>query len=656
MKMQWIRERNTECNESDGHDGFRPREDFLELMAQVDEDSPQLFRSLADVVTELGEPPGIDSLKELVRQRTTLQVDTDMLLTAACAWALARDPQLTTWQKIRKIAYHSWELDHWLSESMAAYVQRDAKARDAYIDLAKLLFTELENGALKSESERRNEMREGAWVHWQDATYQLDELWWGLRGSDFMSYEDEMRIFGLLSEIAPEDFQQLIAGSKNPFLVDAALLSAGAGAFSPRFAQWQACATEAPLAFAPDGCWTGSVLLPLLLVHARNELLEPSRRVPRYGADEAEVAALTTQVTELTYAVVNFLADREDAPATFSRWSTWLMRQMLRPTEKNFNDIRSNNFVDNVLLEAMGKAMQGRPLIEVAPEDAAPWEAWCYLCVQSFFAHSGVSETPSFQEFANQWQLTPENWHGLEGRLLSARSSLHLPSDDLPDLSANLLAFPLASRSKFASGWQQLWDSSYYLREVLEFGSVDAGTEVYSDRADASRLLLLLGSIGLACFDQVITRLKETPSQLAEEIITLHGAIVMAAMEVLHLDDTVSRNKWLALLQHLALRRVYWDGCYTAERRVALFTGPQQPTIGDYLNYFQADPGDLVAFLHACMLNGLDASKLREELRGAAVDLRACVNTLQRLHGLRENRYLMDGRAIKAIEPLMDSS
>lgn len=651
--MQWIRERNAEFETFQSHSDFKTKEDFLEFIAQVGHDSPRLIASLAEELLALGEPLKIESLQELARCRTKPSFDTDMLLTSACAWGLGRSPQLANWLKIRKIAQNSWQIEHWLSKAMSAYAQNDADIRKAYVDVAIQLFKALKSGDLKSESERMNEAREDAWAHWQGVKYKLDELW-ELRGSAFMSYEDEMRIFGLLSEIAPAEFQRLITYSNNPFLVDAALMSAGVGAFSPRFAQWEACARAAPPAFAQDGRWTGSILLPLLLVHARNELLDPGRQVPRYGANEAEVATLTAQVTKLIQAVVDILASREDATAIFVRWSTWLMRQVLLQKGKDFSDIRSDDFVDNALLEAIGKSIHDRSLIPDAPADAAPWEAWCYCCVRSSFAHGGFISTPSFKKFAGQWQLTPENWHEPQGRGLLERADLHIPRNDIPGLSANLLAFPLASRGDFASGWQQLWDGAYYLREVLEFGSIDAGTKDYSDRADASRLLLLLGSMGLACFDQAAARLETSQDRLAEEMITLHGVLSTAAMEVLHLDDTLNRDKWQTLLQHIALRRVYWDGSYITEHRVALFAGQEKPTIRDYLGYFQSDPFDLVAFLHACMLNELDASTLREELRGAAVDLRVCVATLKRLHALRDRRYPVDDLAIKALEPLMD--
>lgn len=652
--MKWICERSAELDPPQGANGFKTQEDFLQFLDQAVQVAPDVIALLANdlLATE-------ESVREWLsftrtRLQANQQLDAEMLITAACAWDLARSPTLETWRKVRRISRHSWQIEHWLKEAMSAYAQRDDNARKAYVELAVQLFKALENRELDSESDRKNEARNGAWEHWQAAKYPLEEIWWGLRGSDFMNYEEEMHIFGLLNEIEHEGFLRLISSSSNPFLVDAALLSSGVGPFNPRFAQWEKFAQVAPLAFTQDGSWVkGSVLLPLLLVQARHNLHAPSNQTLRYGADEADAAALTSQVLELVRAVVNILANRGDAPALFARWSTWLMRQVLQTRDMEFNDIRSRDFVDKALIEEMGRAMQGLQQITAAPEVAAPWEAWCYLCVKSMFADSGLIKMPSFDEFACQWKITPENWYGLEGRGLLERADLHLPRDNIPDLSANLLVLSLAENDEFALGWHQLWDNAYYLREVLEFGSIDAGTKTYSDRADASRLLLLLACMGLACFDQATCRLTGETESLAKELACLYRVLALAAMEVLLIDDTISRDKWKTLLQHLAVRRVYWDGSYTTGNQVSLFTENHEPAIRHYLDYFKADPSDLVAFLSACMFNQLDASKIREELRSAGVDLSACVNTLQRLHELSEYKYPIQSGAIRAIEPLM---
>lgn len=681
--MQWIHERSPQREAVQGNVDFKTRDHYHELMVRVGGDMARLSDLVLQDAATLRERPEIEMLRRLVQQSRRPDFDPDVLLTAACAWALESSPELETWKIVRRIARHSGQIEHGLSEAMAARAQMDQGARRAYIDLATQLFTALARGDLRSESQCRNEARDGALSHWQAASYRLEELWWGLRGADFMMYEEEMRVLGLLSEIAPQEFQQLVAGSDNPFLVEAALVSAGVGAFSPRFAQWAACAAAAPPAFTQDGCWTGSVLLPLLLVHARNELLQSGRLPAGQQTGETEIATLTSQVTELIEAVVGVLAGRPDARATFARWSTWLMRQVLLQKNGGFDDIRSRTFIDNALLHAIGKSMHGQESLEgqqspisAASEDAAPWEAWCYRCVLSSFAHDGFIATPTFTEFVGQWQLTPENWREREGRDLLARAQLHLPREDFPGLSANLLVYPLASKEGFAAGWRQLWDRAFYLREVLEFGSVDAEPDTYADRADASALLLLLGCMGLACFDQAGARLEafsrlptgkavestpkatvsETAEETAKEMADLHAALAAGVIEVLHMDDTLQRDKWQALLQHMALRRVYWDQRYSAGQRAAVFASQHEPTIQDYLGQLQANPDDLTSFLHACMLNKFDIDGLRRELSDARLDLRTCVDTLEQLQALRPHRYPVNRAAMSMIKPLMAHS
>jgi hypothetical protein len=653
MKMQWIQERDEEQRVISNHGVSRHRGDFLALVLSHESHAPQLITSLAKKLEIPSENHNNESLLEMVRQHSDLPFDHPMYLTVACALALKNHPTIEIWFAIRTLAYHSVEIEYWLDNAMWAYTEIDPDAKRAYTDLAKALYHELETGKLKSLSERRNTERDNVWAHWQLTEYPLDELWRGLPNSDFMIYEDERRIFGLLSEIAPEIFHQLIGCSANPFLVDSALLSAGIGAFSPRFRQWEDSVRAAPAAFDPDGKWNGSVVLPLLLVHARNALLQPGKQIPRYEADEEEVASLTAQVTALVHAVVKVLYGRADALAAMTRWSTWLMRQLLLRKDKAPDDIRSDNFVDNALLDAIGEASKGTALILESPSDAAPWEAWCYYCVRSAFANGGFAAAPAYEEFVQQWRLTPEEWFEPSGRGLLKRAQQHVNGDEPPGLFANLLAIPIVHADSFFSVWQQLWGDAYYLREVLEYGSPDAGSKKYTDRADASELLLLIARIGLACFDQATAQVSSDSKTAAKEIANIHAAVTSAAKEALHIDDTLNRDKWQQLLQHLAVRRAYWDASYRNDAVDAVFEGDQGPSVSDYLRYFQVDPAEVLAFLHVCILNDFKISKLKEDLEASSIDLRVTIDTIKRLNSLRSQKYPLNGRAIAAMKPLL---
>lgn len=651
MTTQWIRERKQKSEESQTHSGFRSCDDFLRFTPQLNACAPQLLAEVAAAIAPVDDSAGVEALRTLAEQRGP-GFDADMVLTMACAMLLGQSPKLETWRMVRQVARHSWPVEHWLGEAMSAHKRVSAVAGQAYVTLAVLLFEALESGELEAASARRNQDRKNAREHWR-ANRSLEEIWWGLRGSDFMNFEEEMRVFGVLSEIDPAVFQRLLGNSQDPLLVDAALLSAGVGAFTPQFSVWEACANAAPDAFAKDGGWNGSVLMPLLLLRARDELLEPGRQLPRIGASEAEVASITSEVEALVQAVVDVLARRADAPGMFARWSTWLMRQQLRQRNQDPVDIRSSDYVDKALVVRLGRAVLDRGLVPAPPADAAPWEAWCYQCVLSMLAAESIGEPPPFVPFADQWQLTPEDWHQQKGRDLLARASTRLPSDEIPGLFAHLLVFPLASRAGFAAGWLRLWNSAHYLREVLEFGSFDAVENDYSDRSDASSLLLLLGCMGLGCFDQAASRLGKDDPVEAGELVSLHGFLTSAAMEISQLDDTLHRDRWQTILQHLALRRIYGDERVAGTSRAAVFAPEDETSIQAYLQYFHADPGDLIAFLHACMSNGFDAAMLCDELQGGAIDLQACVTSLRRLHELNQRRYPLRADTLRAIAPLM---
>lgn len=651
MTTHWIRERQREPEKSQTHSSFRSCDDFLSLAPQLNARAPQLLAEVAAAIGPVNDRAGVEALRNLAAQWGS-GFDADMVLTMACAIRLDQKPDLSTWRMVRQVARHSWQVEQWLGEAMSAHWRVSAEAAQAYVTLAVLLFEALESGELEAASERTNQNRKNSREHWR-ANRSLEDIWWGLRGSDFMNFEEEMPVFGVLSEIDSAVFQRLLGNSQDPLLVDAALLSAGVGALNPRFAVWEAFASDAPYSFAEDGSWNGSVLMPLLLLRARDELLDPGRQLPRFDAKQAEVASLTSEVDALVQAVVDVLARRADSPGVFARWSTWLMRQQLRQRIQDPIDIRSSDYVDKALVVRLGRAVLGRGLVPVSPAEAAPWEAWCYQCVLSMLADEGISEPPSFAAFANEWQLTPEDWHQQKGRDLLARASTRLPSDEIPGLFAHLLVFPLASSAGFAAGWLRLWNSAYYLREVLEFGSFDAVENDYSDRSDASSLLLLLGCMGLGCFDQAANRLGKDDQVEAGELVSLHRTLTSAAMEISQVDDTLHRDRWQTILQHLALRRIYGDERVAGTSRAAVFAPEDETSIQAYLQYFHTDPGELITFLHACMSNGFDAAMLRDELQGAAIDLQACVTSLQRLRELNERRYPLRADALKAIAPLM---
>ncbi|CAI1186868.1 Uncharacterised protein [Serratia fonticola] len=651
--IRWIQEGQNEEKEFQSNDDFKTYEDFLSLIAELEQRESEHIHKVSAFILKSDTVAGNITLEELNESYALEGFNTDMIVTLGCAWALAENPNICTWQKIRKLSRHSWYIEQWLREAMRACASMKTEYKKAFIELINIIFIALEKRELESESERCNVNRANLWNNWEHIHNQLEELFSGLIGADFLNYEEEMRLFGLLSDIDIDEFQRLLLCTNNPFLLDSMFVSSHVGVFSPQFAQWAKFVNSAPPAFEQNGNWTKSVHLPILLTHARDNLFSPVRQVPQYGANESETAKLTAQANLLVEAVIDTLSVRADAQALLARWSIWLMKQILPHREKKFDDIRSHDYIDNALLIAIGKKLEGKSLL-INPSDLAQWEKWCLLCVVAFFSNEGFIDVPEFECFSEQWRLAPEDWHRDKGRELLQLSSNHLPHDHIPDLSAHFLVYPLTQSAKPESGWQRLWDGAYALREILEFGSIDAGKDTYSDRADASRLLLLLGSMGVACLDQMVNRFRQSEGILSEEIVILYKSLVCATVDVLHIDNTIYRDKWQILLQHLALRRVIWDNVLMLSSNKEIFTSNDEPDLQFYLKFLQSTPSELIAFLYGCIHNGAKHESLREEILKSSVDLNIVIEQLLRLNELRERRYRFDPQAVNAVKSLIE--
>lgn len=649
--MQWIQERAVEFDKRTQQEDFLTTKHFINLLGQIKQSDPNFIDSIVDTVVNSKSPRSYSSIKKLVKNQQAF--NQDMLITIICAAALYSSPKIDTWKRIKNITRSSSNVEYWLKRAMLAYSQENNMAREAYIQLSIQIFNELETGELKSESKRCNDLRNSELEYWQNNQNKLEELWYGLRNSDFMNYEEEMPIFWILYKISHEEFFNLITKCKLPFLITSALLSVGVGAFSPRFERWKKMVEEAPTAFLSDGSWNGSLLLPILLTHARSALFEPTRRTPRYGADETKVSEESAELIKLVRAVVDILARREDAPAMFARWSTWLMLQILRDEDIEPKDLRANNFVDNELLKTIGKSTEGIHLISNPPKDAAAWETWCYICAISLFSYDGYRPPVSFKDFYQQWLITPDDWNNSKCRILLKYAYNHIPRNNIPGLSANLLAFPISQNVQFSSIWKKMWDGAYPLREILEYGPVKAEKNNYSDRTEASNLLLMLACIGLACLDQTIATFDQSKANSLNEIHNLHRDLTNAVIDILYIDDTLTLDKWKTLLNHIALRRIYWDSQYTENKRISIFEKHHSPNISDYLLNLKLEPNELLSFLYACIINNLDVQILREELRKSSIDLSICVDTLKRLNKMREHKYPIDSRARHVIATLL---
>lgn len=666
MTQQWPSELKSAAHPPYNDDSFRTEADFVRLMGLFPEGFSVQFIDAANWVAQSN-----GDVAELERRASSISVQGDahdqvdrthLLMTLICAAALARNPSLEMWKEVRALKNNSWQLEHWLAVAMEAYAEGDLEARKAYIILATAVFHALEKGVLISSSERHQRERSQAALYWTECESKLDEIWWGLRRWDFMNYSEEHSLFYVLNKFDSDRFIQTIAGSNNPYFVQSILLTAGVGIFSPKFSQWERFAVVAPSGFEQDGQWNGSVLLPLLLVEAHSQLAQAIHLLPAFDATDENVSNVKREIAGGIESIVNILNARQDALPLFARWTTWLMRQLLSYSEKDIQDVRSVAFLNDALIEEIGRALKGRAVVLASPEDAPAWEAWCYRCVLASYANSSYISPQDSAEFLAEWQISPEEWVQDRGRRLRDRASLSfLLNQEIPGLAPNLLAYPTAQSQSPTEAWIGLWNAIQTLREIVEFGDVDADTQSteYQSRSEAGRLVLLAFRIGLAILDQRASGCKSSYTPQSRSQAKLHTALATAVKEMREIDDTLKREEWALMDRHLAIRRFIWEKPDSVDANmngIAIFQSSDEPTFSQYLIAAKSDVTELLPLIQSTYLNDSDISRLNLELRSSSIDLFGAVAEMRRLNQYSARRYPVDEGQLQKLSEAFTNS
>lgn len=661
MIEQWPSERHAEKREVFASSSFKTAQDFLNLLNVFPHVQPNAFD---DVVSWIVEQDG--DLSEL-EQRTAQFADEfspaipdshPLLMTLACAAALAHSPFLQVWSKVNAFKCHSWQLEHWLGEAMMAYAEMNPSACNTYVELAEEAFASLDNFMLESQFARTNEERSGAWAYWNKREDKLEEIWWGLRGwSGFMNYAEVLPLFQVFYKLNPDEFIRTISSSANPYLVSALLCVAGIGTFSPRFSEWKRMIADTPAAFEDGGKWNSSVLMPLLLVEARNQLLQVWQNLRNPDLTLGELDEIKQEITSTAELIVTALAARQDASATFARWTPWLMRQILGQTAKEIADVRSVALADDALIDVIGRKLGNSALPQTSPDDAPLWEAWCYRCALASFAYNGHIQALAWEGFRDEWRLSPEDWTGDKGQLLREHASLiTILNKEIPGVAANLLAYPIVQSPTPAEAWIDMWNDAIALREIVEFGDSDAIEDEYSSRSEAGRLLLLLFCIGLAILDQGAARSSNNNSPEARSLASLFKALNFVTCEMREIDSTLNHDEWLAITQHLAVRRIIWEGLSgneSASKNFQVFKADDAPTISDILAKAKGDVIELVAILQSLLLNSPDTLRLKADLNSASIDLSNTVHSIRSLNLYHPRKFPIDETQLQKLEVLI---
>jgi hypothetical protein len=661
MTVLWPREREAVNQHSmNVTASFKTEDDFRQFLDTYTGELTSTFDDAVNwIVLQGGEVADFEQKIVLVGEQLNLQNLPDnisLLMTWACAVALARSPTLQTWKNVRNLKSNSWQLENYLINAMLVLTERNVDSRIAYKDLAKQVFSELENFTLVSQFSSTNKEREGAFVYWTECQNKLDEIWWGLRRwPGFMMYESELPLFQVLHKLDPDEFTNVLAQSNNPYLVYSILFVSGIGVFSPRFSEWKELTIKAPAAFETDGKWNGSILLPLLLVDVRDQLLHGQRSIFHLDSSNADVEIVKNEIIKVAKATIKVLSMRHDAQPLFKRWSTWLMRQLLNYSEKEVDDVRTSAFVDSTLIEMIGSQLKNKSAIQVTSSDASIWEEWCYRCVLASHANSGFITPPDSSSFLAEWVISPDEWIEARGRSLRERVSFISPiNKEMPGLSAQLLAYPIAQSECPAEIWINLWNATHSIREIVEFGDLDANRDEYHARTEAGKIILFVFRIGLAILDQRVQQCTSSDSTLARSQAKLHEALASAMLEMREIDDTLNQEEWFLAFRHLVVRRLIWADQHSNQvNPYRIFRYQDIPMVSDYLIVAKSDPSELVAVLQSALLNTTDITHIQNALNTAGINLTDVLAIIKRLNNYNPRKYPIDEAQLKAVEQLI---
>jgi hypothetical protein len=629
---------------------YKSAEDFFSWLMAF----PGLVQECAEIAVQAGYHKDAETLLTFISNRANGKIteeENDIFLTLMCASVLNVSPNIESWKVIRKIITNSWAAENWLCNAMLALCKTQASIAETYSTLIKDIFRAVEENTLTSQFENKEKERNNLIEYWSQQENRLEKIWWQLRRFDSLSLE-ESRLFSVLAETDPNGFAELLASSRDPFMIKSALDVSVSGHLSPRLDFWDFLMARAPTSFSQTGAWTGELLLPLLLSHIYARLTSmPSRLLHEFELSED---AFNAELNELTAHIGKVIATRDDAAGIITRWGSWLMRNFMLG-EAEINNLKRPAYLYGMMVDALGRNTTSVCLPDTSPPESASWESMCYFATRSSFAHEGGHATPPLDVFQDLWRAAKSADYFPALTHAKTKLSLHFSREGLPvpGLTSHAFAYPFIKPGETSENWFSMWQSSYFMREIAEFGSRDSTSDDYSDRHDAGALMLILCSTGMAAFDRLAYEGGNGDQVALTDAIRLFTHLDSALMEMMAVDDTINAPLWKNLYLHLCLRRLIWDKSIINQPDRDLFSSDTRPDITDILGYYKAEPTDLSLLLSSCLSNGISEATLKGAVGTSGIDLPRLLDKLRYLHSLSDRKFPLNSKLMQEIETLI---
>lgn len=537
----------------------------------------------------------------------------EVILARLSVAALRENPTPQMWKYLWSLAWHSSALEALLPQAVII-AATETEFRDQFFKVARGVIEEAADNPGRRAV--RNEKKVGAQQrkHWQKHG-QLSDLWRGNYDHSFHAVGcDDDEVLSIVAEIDITKFVELLTIYDYPNPVAIALEQCGV---SRCFTRWKTLVEVVPTAFSEKAIWNGSLILPLLLTVAQDELQFAERLFP------GQVSETTDDIKGLAAEIAKTLAPRMDAKGCLVRWGNWLVRNTIRAVSTNAVphpiDAMSRGFADNALFEALVAEIPAGQWDPKPAQDTESWEPWCQLAAGALVALAGKASMPSPEEFLEEWRLSVDEWPARRGRELQLRAIPFEGSAPIANgYGGRLLAIPLVESGRADDRWREFWVSTLTLREVVEFGDLDeTDTGSWQGRGDAAGLLMLQFNIGLMMLDHLIM----PPCQLSYDrqaaIENLLPCLAESVREMASIDQ-LNRKFWAEATRHLAIRRAKW----LSDENVVLGT-ETKPTLADFIYTLSGDTENLLAFVYVALQNDISEETIVTAFNAANVNIKA---------------------------------
>jgi hypothetical protein len=611
------------------------------------------FSSIVDVLQEACRA-GADP-KETVSRLFALSgkvsdEHSDVIPALVCVEALRQMPSADTWIFLWSLAWHSSPLEYILPRTVMTIAKEDPPFKSLFLEIAAGVIREMVANpgrrAIPGDRQLFSQLRDT----WREKS-SLDNIWWGLREGGHMLFRDDDGVFRIVANLDPKAFIELLSMFDNPYPIPSALESAKAGW---SFDHWKTLFSLAPLAFNENGTWNGSPIVPLLLVIARDQILEAQFRIgPQSSEDDLKDAA--TQIGTLAGEIAKAVAGRPDASPCAERWAAWLMRQCLQGVANDTPpypaNARSHGYVDSVLIVALGNELRGAEWNPSSPVDAERWEPWCYRCVLVIIAAEGAIRMPGADEFLGEWEIDPEDWVAQRGHELREKSSLFDVFGKRADAyGTRLLAIPLAEAHEAVQKWRHLWGMTQTIREIVEFGDHDEEEDVGSlGGIEAAQLMRLVFGLGLMMLDCIVDPARNVQGDRQSSLEELCRILLNAANEMAAIDR-MNYLYWREANRHLAARCAVWRDPVSL---AAAFNEHSKPSFSDFVKDLSDDTENLLALIEVTLRNGVEKEFVRKALKESNTDLATHIAFADKLISLDNRRAGIGPEQLNAAKSLL---